>query len=101
MQTITCPTDADLAAFDLGDLRGERYKEVARHLELCDACATRFESLAPQSDAVVENLRRPLPADVLEWDSELQRLVNTATLALNTEIASRADLATERRAAPS
>ncbi|MCA9053875.1 MAG: protein kinase, partial [Planctomycetaceae bacterium] len=84
MTTQQCYTDQELSDFELGNLSGPRHEELARHLDECPSCAARFEQLAPQSDPFLDQLRLPLPDEILQDDSELADLSAKAAALLDT-----------------
>ncbi len=84
MTVKQCCTDRELSDFDLGELRGDEYEQIARHLEECPSCATRFENLPEQADPVREHLRLSLPEEILVDDPELKQLSERAAALLDT-----------------
>jgi serine/threonine protein kinase/formylglycine-generating enzyme required for sulfatase activity/tetratricopeptide (TPR) repeat protein len=58
MQSRTCPSDAILSAFALGELSSTDVEQLAAHLDACPDCRTRLSRLDDQSDEVVLAIRR-------------------------------------------
>jgi formylglycine-generating enzyme required for sulfatase activity/tRNA A-37 threonylcarbamoyl transferase component Bud32 len=57
MQALECPSDEQLAAFALGDLRERDYDAVSRHVESCAECESRLDTLEHVCDGVIGALR--------------------------------------------
>jgi WD40 repeat protein/tRNA A-37 threonylcarbamoyl transferase component Bud32 len=58
MPSLDCVSEADLRAFQLGELPGRVAALIADHLEACPACAARADELDSAADACVVQLRR-------------------------------------------
>ncbi len=84
MKTQQCFTDQELSEFDLGNLAAQRFEEVSEHIDSCRDCTERLGSLSPQPDAVLEQLRMPLPQEILSDDQELKELAAQAVARLDT-----------------
>jgi WD40 repeat protein/tRNA A-37 threonylcarbamoyl transferase component Bud32 len=57
MSPSTCPTPAELAAFQLGDLAEDALDDVAAHLETCRLCETAVAALDGLADAQLAAFR--------------------------------------------
>lgn len=57
MDQQACPADADLAAFNLGELSESRLEVLASHVETCPSCEERLRMLDRVSDGVITLLR--------------------------------------------
>ena len=57
-----CPTEQELAAFNLGDLPEATLDAVSQHLESCPRCEAFLDSLDDRTDSAIAALRRPGPA---------------------------------------
>jgi hypothetical protein len=65
MSRFHCPTEQELAAFNLGDLPEARVEAISRHLETCPGCEAFLEGLDDRTDSAIAALRYPGPAKVL------------------------------------
>jgi WD40 repeat protein len=65
MSRFHCPTEQELAAFNLGDLPEARVEAISRHLESCPGCEAFLEGLDDRTDSAIAALRYPGPAKVL------------------------------------
>ena len=54
-----CPTEQDLAAFNLGDLPEAALETISRHLESCPSCDAFLDSLEDRTDSAMAALRYP------------------------------------------
>jgi eukaryotic-like serine/threonine-protein kinase len=59
-----CPSADDLRAFTVGRLAADARERIACHIESCAACLTRLNQLTEERDALLADLRRPVPADL-------------------------------------
>ena len=75
----TCPGQAVLSAFILGDLSESELDEVAEHLESCTECDQVASRLDAEADAVLDELRR-IPNCVLRTDAAATDAFPTAEL---------------------
>jgi WD40 repeat protein len=57
MRSTECPTEQDLAAFNLGDLPEAALEVISRHLESCPGCDAFLDRLAGQTDQALSALR--------------------------------------------
>ena len=57
-----CPTEQELAAFNLGDLPEATLEAVSQHLESCPRCEAFLDGLDDRTDPAIAALRRPGPA---------------------------------------
>ena len=58
MLRTTCPGDAFLLAFHLGELPEEALEEIGNHLESCKSCEQAVEKLEQKTDSVHRLLRQ-------------------------------------------
>src|SRR5438132_577878 len=58
MTTITCPSDAELAAFHYGDLPAAAVDRIADHLEHCTACDAKLRDFDQRTDPILHALRQ-------------------------------------------
>src|SRR5690348_9315963 len=65
MAKSDCPTQQELAAFNLGDLSEESLETISRHLESCPACEAFLDSLDDRTDSAISALRYPGPVKAL------------------------------------
>lgn len=91
MKTEQCPSQRELIRFDRGESSTVRGKEISDHLEQCRDCSTVLDSLEGGVDVVIANLRQKLPAEILEEDSEIHRLVGMAEAIHDTHTADSAE----------
>jgi serine/threonine-protein kinase len=59
-----CPTADELYAFAVGRLPAEAREATATHIEECDACLATLHELQDQDEALLRELRKPVPADL-------------------------------------
>ena len=97
MTTQPCCTEQELTDFELGNLPGERFEQIAAHLDVCTTCATRFERLPEQPDTVLDHLRLPLPEEILVDDPELKELADRAVSLLDTGVTMTSETSTGKR----
>ena len=64
MQTTTCPSRDDLAAFTLGGLPAEQRQRIDAHLDDCPACQAQLETIGEAEDTLLSRLRRPATAAI-------------------------------------
>jgi serine/threonine protein kinase len=57
-----CPEREELAAFNVGDLPGDRRAAIAEHLASCPQCLVILEESDGSADPLVAELRQPVPA---------------------------------------
>ena len=57
-----CPTEQELAAFNLGDLPEASLEAITRHLESCPGCEAFLDGLGDRTDSAIAALRHPGPA---------------------------------------
>jgi serine/threonine-protein kinase len=57
-----CPTEQELAAFNLGDLPEASLEAISQHLESCPNCEAFLDSLDGRTDSAIAALRYPGPA---------------------------------------
>jgi WD40 repeat protein len=60
-----CPTEQELAAFDLGDLPEAGLEAISQHLERCPDCEAFLDSLDGRTDSAIACLRYPGSARTL------------------------------------
>jgi WD40 repeat protein len=60
-----CPTQQELAAFNLGDLPEATLEAISQHLESCPGCEEFLDGLDGRTDSAISALRYPGPAKVL------------------------------------
>src|SRR5687767_5756174 len=75
MQSVACPSDAELSSFAEGRLSGTLLDRLAEHLSCCPRCQQRIASFDEQPDAVVRALRRPEARDSGQEDEAVRRLL--------------------------
>ncbi len=78
MTTTTCPSPEMLADYALGRVSAEALEQVAAHVDQCEACQARLESLDGLNDSFVHKLRQPAAPDQPDDDAELESLVAQA-----------------------
>ena len=61
MRGSDCPSEQDLAAFNLGELPEATLEVISRHLEGCPACEAFLDSLDDRTDTALAALRRTGP----------------------------------------
>src|SRR5262245_35260179 len=61
MPAIDCPDEQTLGAFAIGNLAGEPWQRIAKHLENCPDCQQRLEDFDDAGDGLVTELTQ-LPA---------------------------------------
>src|SRR5215471_19264197 len=54
-----CPTEQELAAFNLGDLPEASLEAISQHLESCPGCEAFLDSLDGRTDSAIAALRQP------------------------------------------
>jgi WD40 repeat protein/serine/threonine protein kinase len=54
-----CPTEQELAAFNLGDLPEASLEAISQHLESCPGCEAFLDSLDGRTDSAIASLRYP------------------------------------------
>ena len=59
MRGSDCPTEQDLAAFNLGDLPEAALEAISRHLEGCPSCDAFLDRLEDRTDSTLAALRNP------------------------------------------
>ena len=59
MRGSDCPTEQDLAAFNLGDLPEAALEAISRHLEGCPSCDAFLDRLEDRTDSALAALRYP------------------------------------------
>ena len=59
MGTSDCPSEQELAAFNLGDLPEASLEAISRHLESCPSCGAFLDSLDGRTDSAIASLRYP------------------------------------------
>jgi serine/threonine-protein kinase len=59
MRGSDCPTEQDLAAFNLGDLPEAALEVITRHLERCPSCDAILDRLEGRADSALAALRYP------------------------------------------
>jgi WD40 repeat protein len=62
MRGTDCPTEQELAGFNLGDLPDASLAAIAHHLESCPSCEAFLDSLDGRTDSAIVALRYPAPA---------------------------------------
>jgi serine/threonine protein kinase len=78
---LSCPNQAELAAFALGDLANPLFARIAGHIEECISCQTRLQTLDVAVDAVIARLRLPADSRVLAGAMVPPDLLEAARLA--------------------
>ncbi len=58
MRSSTCPSDAQLRAFSIGDLPPAEFDRVSEHVGVCDDCLFDLDKLGRESDDLLSSLRR-------------------------------------------
>jgi WD40 repeat protein/tRNA A-37 threonylcarbamoyl transferase component Bud32 len=58
MPRLACPSQAELSAFNLGELSAEALDEIAEHLEQCSRCEAAVQALDRVCDPLVSGLKR-------------------------------------------
>ena len=71
MQSLACPSENHLRAFQLGDLPEAFLDEVAAHLERCQEC----ETLAQQLDTECDRVLSAISGKLLVLDSSHTRVL--------------------------
>src|SRR4051812_23807923 len=56
--TSECPPPAELAEFVTGNLPGKAFERIARHVEICSACAATLDRLDDPTDSFLSRLRQ-------------------------------------------
>jgi WD40 repeat protein len=59
MGTSACPSEQELAAFNLGELPEAGLEGISRHLESCPRCEAFLDSLDGRTDSAIAALRHP------------------------------------------
>lgn len=59
-----CPSRAQLAAFNVGNMSGQILHTIAEHIEGCRRCLAMLDELDQTPDWVIEKLRKTLPTGV-------------------------------------
>ena len=70
-----CPSDQDLKAYALGQLRLEEIDQVAEHVDTCPPCEDTVANLESLGDTVMTGLRSPATSEVAD-DDQLQRALS-------------------------
>jgi predicted Ser/Thr protein kinase len=84
MEIQKCPTNDELVCFDAGRLHSSRFEEISEHLDRCDDCAARFESLGDCEDELLDSLRKEFPCEIIENQSDIEGLLEGIAAAGNT-----------------
>lgn len=61
--SVSCPPDAELAGFAIGNLAGKAFRRVAQHVESCSACAAALEAMDAATDPFLSQLRQAASQD--------------------------------------
>ena len=59
MGTSDCPSEQELAAFNLGELPEADLEAISQHLESCPGCEAFLDSLDGRTDSAIAALRHP------------------------------------------
>ncbi len=62
-----CPPVDELVAFGVGRLPDDVLETIAEHIERCAGCRALLGDLDGRSDALLEELRRPIPSGLFSW----------------------------------
>ena len=62
MGTSDCPSESELAAFNVGELPEAHLEAIGRHLESCPKCEAFLDRLDDRTDSAIAALRYPGPA---------------------------------------
>jgi hypothetical protein len=69
MAKSDCPTEQELAAFNLGNLPEASLEAISRHLESCPSCEAFLDGLDDRTDSAIASLRHPGSASGKKGDS--------------------------------
>jgi serine/threonine protein kinase len=76
--TLDCPVRAELAEFVTGNLSGQAFERVARHVEQCRACETALDALDDHAHPFLSQLRRAARKDAPDEEPVPPELLTAA-----------------------
>lgn len=84
-QQLECPTQQELTQFLLGGLADPALESLADHLETCETCRQRLETLEQSGDSLLRQLRTPKPTDPFANEPQCQRILALETSVIEAE----------------